>query len=112
MAAFLDRRIGFLDIAAVVAETLERMDRHGRLTPGPDDALESGPGRSTRRPRRVADEVVAAWPRRLKEEGVARLMRFPADTPCSTIVPFLLVLGAGGDDPRAGPLPGRQAPSA
>lgn len=33
VAAFLDRRIGFLDIAATVAETLERMDAEGALAP-------------------------------------------------------------------------------
>ncbi len=39
--AFLDRKIGFLDIAATVAETLERMDREGDLDPGADgDAVE------------------------------------------------------------------------
>ncbi len=31
VAAFLDRRIGFLDIAATVAETLERLDRQEGL---------------------------------------------------------------------------------
>ena len=41
VAAFLDRRIGFLDIAAAVAETLERMDRAGDLVAGADgDAVE------------------------------------------------------------------------
>ena len=41
VAAFLDRRIGFLDIAAAVAETLERMDRSGDLVAGADgDAVE------------------------------------------------------------------------
>jgi 1-deoxy-D-xylulose-5-phosphate reductoisomerase len=34
VAAFLDRRIGFLDIAAAVAETLERMDAAGELARG------------------------------------------------------------------------------
>ncbi|HUZ13499.1 MAG TPA: 1-deoxy-D-xylulose-5-phosphate reductoisomerase [Caulobacteraceae bacterium] len=32
VAAFLDRRIGFLDIAAMVSETLERLDGEGELT--------------------------------------------------------------------------------
>jgi 1-deoxy-D-xylulose-5-phosphate reductoisomerase len=36
VAAFLDRRIGFLDIASAVEETLERMDRAGDLVAGPD----------------------------------------------------------------------------
>ena len=41
VAAFLDRRIGFLDIASAVAETLERMDRAGDLVAGANgDAVE------------------------------------------------------------------------
>ena len=34
VAAFLDRRIGFLDIAALVAETLDELDGAGELTAG------------------------------------------------------------------------------
>ncbi|MET0271474.1 MAG: 1-deoxy-D-xylulose-5-phosphate reductoisomerase [Phenylobacterium sp.] len=57
VAAFLDRKIGFLDIARVVAETLERMDRSGfARTPG-DDVLE-GARATDATARRVADEVV------------------------------------------------------
>ncbi len=42
VAAFLDRRIGFLDIAATVAESLERMNSLGALAGGADgDALET-----------------------------------------------------------------------
>jgi 1-deoxy-D-xylulose-5-phosphate reductoisomerase len=41
VAAFLDRRIGFLDIAALVAETLEALSRGGDLTQdGNADPLE------------------------------------------------------------------------
>ncbi len=41
VAAFLDHRIGFLDIVATVAETLERMDRAGELISGANgDAVE------------------------------------------------------------------------
>ena len=42
VAAFLDRRIGFLDIVAVVTETLSRMDASGDLDTGAnaDGALE------------------------------------------------------------------------
>jgi 1-deoxy-D-xylulose-5-phosphate reductoisomerase len=58
VAAFLDRRIGFLDIAAVVAETLERMDGEG-FTAGLDgDALERAQATDATA-RRVADEVVS-----------------------------------------------------
>lgn len=42
VAAFLDRKIGFLDIAAAVIETLERLDRTGELRAVANgDALES-----------------------------------------------------------------------
>jgi len=42
VAAFLDRQIGFLDIAAVVAQTLECMDVAGELVPyGGSDILET-----------------------------------------------------------------------
>jgi 1-deoxy-D-xylulose-5-phosphate reductoisomerase len=42
VAAFLARRIGFLDIAATVAQTLERMDADGDLAPvGGSDVLET-----------------------------------------------------------------------
>jgi 1-deoxy-D-xylulose-5-phosphate reductoisomerase len=59
VAAFLDRRIGFLDIARVVSETLERMDRFSARTGEGDDVLEAA--RSTdATARRVADEVVSA----------------------------------------------------
>jgi len=41
VAAFLDRRIGFLDIAATVAQTLEQMDAEGALVAsGDSDVLE------------------------------------------------------------------------
>jgi 1-deoxy-D-xylulose-5-phosphate reductoisomerase len=60
VAAFLDRRIGFLDIARVVAETLERMDRT-HAGGNDEDALEIA---------RVAD----ATARRLASEVVSALM--------------------------------------
>jgi 1-deoxy-D-xylulose-5-phosphate reductoisomerase len=42
VAAFLDRRIGFLDIAAAVAETLDRLNGIGGLPGGASgDALEN-----------------------------------------------------------------------
>lgn len=56
VAAFLERRIGFLDIAAIVRETLERMDREnllGRI----DDVLE-GARMLDAAARRVAADVV------------------------------------------------------
>ena len=56
VAAFLDRRIGFLDIAAIVGETLERMDRQNLLarTDDPVDGARAVDAAA----RRVADEVV------------------------------------------------------
>ena len=41
VAAFLDRRIGFLDIAATVERTLERMDRSGELAPSQNDPIDA-----------------------------------------------------------------------
>ena len=60
VAAFLDRRIGFLDIAATVAETLERMDAAGDLIAGAnaDGALEIAMITDTSA-RRVAADVLA-----------------------------------------------------
>ncbi len=63
VAAFLDRRIGFLDIAAAVAETLERMDRSGDLVAGADgDAVETAM-RLDRTTRRVATDVLSGFGR-------------------------------------------------
>ena len=41
VAAFLDRRIGFLDIASTVERTLERMDRSGDLAPSQNDPIDA-----------------------------------------------------------------------
>jgi len=41
VAAFLDRRTGFLEIARCVAETLERMDAGGELAPKDNDPVEA-----------------------------------------------------------------------
>jgi 1-deoxy-D-xylulose-5-phosphate reductoisomerase len=60
VAAFLDRRIGFLDIAGVVAETLERMDRDGFSAEGNQDILDSA-------------RTIDAWARRVADEAVGRL---------------------------------------
>ncbi|HSV02140.1 MAG TPA: 1-deoxy-D-xylulose-5-phosphate reductoisomerase [Phenylobacterium sp.] len=58
VAAFLDRRIGFLDIPRVVEETLEQLDRHGWLGSAGGDVLEAA--RTTdATARRVADDVVS-----------------------------------------------------
>ncbi|MDZ4371466.1 MAG: 1-deoxy-D-xylulose-5-phosphate reductoisomerase [Phenylobacterium sp.] len=57
VSAFLDRRIGFLDIPRVVAETLERMDRSAALSSGGGDAIERARDTDAAA-RRVADEVV------------------------------------------------------
>jgi 1-deoxy-D-xylulose-5-phosphate reductoisomerase len=60
VAAFLDRRIGFLDIAAAVAETLERMDRAGDLVAGADgDAVEVAM-MVDKASRRVATDVLSS----------------------------------------------------
>ena len=58
VAAFLDRRIGFLDIAATVAETLEKMDLEGTLAPvSHADVIEQATI-VDRRARTVAGEVL------------------------------------------------------
>ncbi len=41
VAAFLDRRIGFLDIAATVERTLERMERAGELASAHNDPIDA-----------------------------------------------------------------------
>ncbi|MEW5687611.1 MAG: 1-deoxy-D-xylulose-5-phosphate reductoisomerase [Pseudomonadota bacterium] len=56
VSAFLDRRIAFLDIPNVVAETLERMDRTAADWTD-DDAVESA-RRTDAAARHVADQVV------------------------------------------------------
>jgi len=58
VAAFLDRRIGFLDIAAVVEETLARMDREGALSSPSNDPVESA-RMTDATARRVAADVVS-----------------------------------------------------
>lgn len=57
VAAFLDRRIGFLDIPRVVAETLERMDRAGETSDNGGDIAERA-RQTDSAARRVADEVL------------------------------------------------------
>jgi 1-deoxy-D-xylulose-5-phosphate reductoisomerase len=57
VSAFLDRRIAFLDIPNVVAETLERMQRAPGVPTPDDDAVEFA-RHTDAQARRVADEVV------------------------------------------------------
>ena len=57
VAAFLDGRIGFLDIAATVEETLSRMDRQNLLAPADNDPVESARVTDATA-RRVAADVV------------------------------------------------------
>jgi 1-deoxy-D-xylulose-5-phosphate reductoisomerase len=58
VAAFLTRRIGFLDIAATVEETLSRMDRQNLLKPAENDAVDAARVTDATA-RRVADDVVS-----------------------------------------------------
>jgi 1-deoxy-D-xylulose-5-phosphate reductoisomerase len=58
VAAFLGRRIGFLDIAATVEETLTRMDRQNLLRRTETDLVEAA-RLTDATARRVADEVVS-----------------------------------------------------
>ena len=64
VAAFLDRRIGFLDIAASVAGTLERMNSLGNLAVAERDAVDNAMMIDASA-RRIAAEVVAQKHRRL-----------------------------------------------
>ncbi|UAL12917.1 1-deoxy-D-xylulose-5-phosphate reductoisomerase [Caulobacter segnis] len=64
VAAFLDRRIGFLDIAASVAGTLERMNSLGSLAVAESDAVDNAMMIDASA-RRIAAEVVAQKHRRL-----------------------------------------------
>jgi len=57
VAAFLDRQIGFLDIAGAVAGTLERMNGLGNLAQSDADALDSAM-MTDASARRIAAEVV------------------------------------------------------
>lgn len=57
VAAFLDRRIGFLDIAATVAETLERMNAAGALSA--EGELIDLATETDQAARRIAAEVVS-----------------------------------------------------
>ena len=60
VAAFLDRRIRFLDIAAIVADTLERVEAEGLAEEWNGDALESA-RRIDAMARRVAGEVALGY---------------------------------------------------
>jgi 1-deoxy-D-xylulose-5-phosphate reductoisomerase len=60
VAAFLDRRVGFLDIAAIVAETLERVEAKGLAEDVSGDALEAA-RRIDAMARHVAGEVAAGY---------------------------------------------------
>ncbi|WP_297692619.1 1-deoxy-D-xylulose-5-phosphate reductoisomerase [Phenylobacterium sp.] len=57
VAAFLDRRIGFLDIPRVVGQTLEQLERQTWLPSIGDDVLEAARATDATA-RRVADDVV------------------------------------------------------
>ena len=60
VAAFLDRRVGFLDIAAIVADTLERVEAQGLAEDESGDALDAA-RRTDAMARRVAGEVAAGY---------------------------------------------------
>jgi 1-deoxy-D-xylulose-5-phosphate reductoisomerase len=58
VAAFLGHRIGFLDIAGTVEETLQRMDRQNLLAPPDNDPVEAARVTDATA-RRVAEAVVS-----------------------------------------------------
>jgi 1-deoxy-D-xylulose-5-phosphate reductoisomerase len=57
VAAFLDRRLGFLDIAAIVADTLNQVEARGLVRDSVDDVLELA-RETDAAARRIACEVV------------------------------------------------------
>ena len=79
VAAFLDRKIGFLDIAATVARTLERLDAEGALEGGGDPLERAADTNATAR--RVARDIAAG--------ALIRNVKVPADA----------ALEAAGRDP-------------
>lgn len=62
VAAFLDRKIGFLDIAPLVADTLDRMNGVGDLEAGVGDGALEGAMMVDASARRVAAEAVSHRP--------------------------------------------------
>ena len=62
MAAFLDRKIGFLDIAPLVSDTLSRMNGLGDLDAGVGDGALEGAMMVDASARRVAAEAVSQRP--------------------------------------------------
>jgi 1-deoxy-D-xylulose-5-phosphate reductoisomerase len=63
VAAFLDRRLGFLDITRVVLETLEQLNARGELTAvGDDEAVEWALAIDTAG-RRLAAQVLSRFER-------------------------------------------------
>jgi 1-deoxy-D-xylulose-5-phosphate reductoisomerase len=61
VAAFLDRKIGFLDIAAVVSETLERLNGADELSEGDDADLIEWAMMTDAAARRVAAQVLSRF---------------------------------------------------
>jgi 1-deoxy-D-xylulose-5-phosphate reductoisomerase len=88
--AFLDRRIGFLDIASTVAETLDRMDRKNLLDRGDAD-LWKRPGNRCDGASRGGRGRDRPYGPGLKEVSPPDA-RFAANIAVQ-VVPFLLVLG-------------------
>jgi 1-deoxy-D-xylulose-5-phosphate reductoisomerase len=60
VAAFLDRRIGFLDIASTVERVVERMDADGDLKPSGGDVIESAMAVDTIARRAATDMLTRA----------------------------------------------------
>ena len=94
VAAFLDRRIGFLDIAALVAETLDELDGAGDLTQ--DEQRRSagmGDGDRCQRTPHGRPSPVAICGQRLKaQEGTRLEMLAILANAAIYVVPFLIVI--------------------
>jgi len=65
VGAFLDRRLGFLDIARCVSETLERLNSAGQLAAGDDDEAVEWALAIDAAARRVAAQVLSRFERML-----------------------------------------------
>jgi 1-deoxy-D-xylulose-5-phosphate reductoisomerase len=61
--AFLDRRLGFLDIASTVSETLEQLNGRGELAPGDDDDAVEWALAIDGSARRIAAQVLSRFER-------------------------------------------------
>jgi 1-deoxy-D-xylulose-5-phosphate reductoisomerase len=68
--AFLNRRLGFLDIARTVSETLEQLNNRGELVAGDDDDAVEWALAIDASARRVAAQVLSRFERMGGSDGM------------------------------------------